>query len=228
MLTWYAHTEHLNWHQMPPKNNKQKGLPLRDGDAYGNLGKPPDDPGPAQEQPGHGDNAPSQPTWSCHHKNDDNATNIQLALDEEPDMNQKGMKMANRAQQTQTLLHQGHKSVLLNCASKMTCKIVCNPEPQLRMNSSDVDRIVMAISSLSFTINEACKSEWKSHENEQRTHKSKLKTLIELDDSTKTQAAGAHKHEDAILNSIEKLGMITMEAINSEVTAMLNHANVLN
>ena len=69
---------------MPPKKNKQKGSPLRDGDASGNLGKPPDDPGPAQEPELRCESALSQPTRSRRHENDDDASNAQLALDEEP------------------------------------------------------------------------------------------------------------------------------------------------
>ena len=68
---------------MPTKKNKQKGSPLRDGDASGNLGKPPDDPGPAQERELRHESAPSRPTWSRCHENDDDASNTQLALDEE-------------------------------------------------------------------------------------------------------------------------------------------------
>ena len=68
---------------MPPKKNKQKGSPLRDGDTSGNLGKPPDDPGPAQERELHHESAPSQPMQSRRHENDDNASNTQLTLDKE-------------------------------------------------------------------------------------------------------------------------------------------------
>ena len=61
---------------MPPKKNKQ------DGNTSGNLGKP-DDPGLALEPQLCHESTPSQPTWSHCHKNDDNASNAQLALDEE-------------------------------------------------------------------------------------------------------------------------------------------------
>ena len=69
---------------MPPKKNKQKGSPLRDGDTSGNLGKPPDDPGLALEPQLCCESAPSQPTQSHCHENDNNTSNTQLALDEEP------------------------------------------------------------------------------------------------------------------------------------------------
>ena len=96
------------------------------------------------------------------------------------------------------------------------------------MNSSDVDRIVMAISSLNFTMNEAHESNQKSCENKQRTHESKLKILKELHDSNKTQAAEPRKHEEAILNGIEQMGTNIVKAINPEITVMLSHADVLN
>ena len=102
------------------------------------------------------------------------------------------------------------------------------PEPQLRMNSNNVDRIVMAISSLNFTMKEARESDQKSRENERNTRESELKILKELHDSNKTQAAEARKREDAILNGIEQMGTNIAKAINSEITAFSNHANVLN
>ena len=68
---------------MPTKKNKQKGSPLRDGKASGNLGKPPDDPGLAQERELRRESAPSRPMRSCRHENDDDASNTQLAFDEE-------------------------------------------------------------------------------------------------------------------------------------------------
>ena len=96
------------------------------------------------------------------------------------------------------------------------------------MNSNDVNRIVMAIISLNFTMKEAHKSDQKSHENKQNTCESKLKILKELCDSNKTQAAEARKHEDAILNGIKQMGMNIAKAINSEITALSSCTNMLN
>ena len=75
---------------------------------------------------------------------------------------------------------------------------------------------------------EAHESDQKSRENERNTCKSKLKILKELRDSNKTQAAEACKHEDAILNGIKQMGTNIVKAINSEITALSSHANVLN
>ena len=218
---------------MPPKKNKQKGSPLRDGDASGNLGKPPDNPGPAQEPQLHCESAPSQPMQSCHHKNDDNTTNIQLTLDEEPKRSRikpgghqnTQDDPANSDSTASRTSKASHSTVPAKWHAKLY--VTQNPEPQLRMNSSDINRMVMAISSLSVTMNEAHKSDQKSCENEQRTHESELKTLKELHDSTKTQAAEARKCKDAILNGIKKMGTNIMKAIHSEITVMSNHANVL-
>ena len=96
------------------------------------------------------------------------------------------------------------------------------------MNSNNVNRIVMAINSLNFTMKEARESDQKSRENKQNTRKSELKILKELHDSNKTQAAEAHKHEDAILNGIEQMGMNIAKAINSEITALSSRTNMLN
>ena len=75
---------------------------------------------------------------------------------------------------------------------------------------------------------EACESDQKSCENEQNTCESELKILKELHDSNKTQAAEAHKCEDTILNGIEQMGMNIMKAINSEITVLSSHTDVLN
>ena len=75
---------------------------------------------------------------------------------------------------------------------------------------------------------EARESNQKSRENEQNTRESELKILKELRDSNKTQAAEAHKREDAILNGIEQMGTNIAKVINSEITALSSHANVLN
>ena len=96
------------------------------------------------------------------------------------------------------------------------------------MNSNDIDRIVMAISSLNFTMKEARKSDQKSRENERNTHESELKILKELRDSNKTQAAEARKCEDTILNGIKQMGMNIVKVINSEITVLSSCANVLN
>ena len=219
---------------MPPKKNKQKGSPLRDGDTSGNLGKPPDNPGPAQEPQLCRESAPSQPTWSRHHKNDDNTSNTQLALDEEPKSSRIELEGHENAQDDPTdsdsTASRTSKASHSTTPAKWHTKSYATwiPEPQLRMNSSDVDRIVMAISSLNFTINEAGKSDQKSRENEWRTCESKLKILKELHDSNKTQAAEACKRKEAILNGIKEMGTNIMKVINPEITAMSSHTDVLN
>ena len=81
------------------------------------------------------------------------------------------------------------------------------------MNSNDVDRIVMAISSLNSTMKEAHESDQKSRENKRNTRESKLKILKELRDSNKTQAAEACKCEDAILNGIKQMAQHGWSAI---------------
>ena len=118
-----------------------------------------------------------------------------------PESNQKGTKMPNRTQWTWILMHQGCQKCPTQTAPAKHCAKSYpsrNPEPQLRMNSSDIDKIVMPISSLNFTINEACESKQKSHENKQRAHESELKALKELHDSTKTQVVEAHKCKDTV------------------------------
>ena len=157
---------------MPPKKNKQKGSPLRDGNASGNLGKPPDDPGPAQEPEPRRGSALSRPTRSHHHENDDDTSNPQLALDEEPKSSRNKPEGHENAQDEPTdsdsaasrTSKASHSTMpAKRCAKSRATRI---PEPQLRTNSNDVDRIVMAISSLNFTMKEAHESDQKSRENE--------------------------------------------------------------
>ena len=141
---------------MPPKKKKQKGSPLRDGDTSGNLGKPPDDPGPAQEPQLCCKSTPSWPMWSHHHENDDNTSNVQLALDEEPksfriepEGHENGQDDPTDSDSTMSRMSKASHSMApaKQCTKSYVTRI---PEPQLRMNSSDIDRIVMAISSLNF------------------------------------------------------------------------------
>ena len=127
--TLHAHTVHPRWAYkiltpMPPKKNKQKGLPLRDGDASGNLGKPPDNPGPAQEPELRRESTLSRPTRSRHHENDDDTSNARA---------QKLQKQTRRAQKcprwtNRLRLHciKDVKSVPLNRTSKMTREIACD------------------------------------------------------------------------------------------------------
>ena len=219
---------------MPPKKNKQKGSPLRDGNTSGNLGKPPDEPGPAQEPELRRGSTLSRPTRSRCHENDDDASNPQLALDEEPKSSRNEPEGHENAQDEpmdsdsagSRMSKASHSTMPAKRRAKSHATRI--PELQLRMNSNDVDRIVMAISSLNFTMKEARKSDQKSRENKRDTRKSEVKILKEMHDSNKTQAAEACKREDAILNGIEQMGMNIVKAINSEITALSSRTNVLN
>ena len=136
---------------MPPKKNKLKGSPLRDGNASGNLGKPPDDPGPAQEPELRRESAPSRPTRSCCHENDDDTSNAQLALDEEPKSSRNKPEGHENAQDEPTdsdsavsrMSKASHSTTPAKRRAKSHMTRIL--EPQLRMNSNDVNRIVMAI-----------------------------------------------------------------------------------
>jgi hypothetical protein len=69
------------------------------------------------------------------------------------------------------------------------------PEFTFRKEPSDIDKLVMAIGSLTTSMHESCESELKFCEDEQKNHESDRKLLSELCEMTKMQASEAHQHE---------------------------------
>jgi Zn-dependent metalloprotease len=102
------------------------------------------------------------------------------------------------------------------------------PEFTFRKEPSDIDKLVMAIGSLTTSMHESHKSKLKFHEDERKNHKSNRKLLSELCEITKTQASEAHQCEQTVLNGIEAMGNNIVKAISSEIQAMSAHVDVLN
>jgi hypothetical protein len=107
----------------------------------------------------------------------------------------------------------------------MTSQAAKTPEFTFR---KDIDKLVMAIGSLTTSMNESHKSELKFHEDEQKNRKSDRKPLSELCEITKMQASEACQREQTILNGIEAMGNNIAKAIGSEIQAMSARVDVLN
>jgi hypothetical protein len=117
-----------------------------------------------------------------------------------------------------------------------------NPEVTIRTDHSDIDKLVMAIGSLTTTINESHESKLKFREDERRHRESerkyredecryresKQKVMSELCEFTKTQASEAYQHEQTILNGIEAMWNNITKVINAEIQAMSTRVDVLN
>jgi hypothetical protein len=102
------------------------------------------------------------------------------------------------------------------CATSQAAK---TPEVTFRKEPSDIDKLVMAIGSLTTSMHESCESEQKFHEDEQKHHKSNRKILSELCEVTKTQASEACQGKQTILNGVEAMGNNIAKAISSEIQA---------
>jgi hypothetical protein len=102
------------------------------------------------------------------------------------------------------------------------------PEFTFRKEPSDIDKLVMAIGSLTTSMHESRESEQKFCKDKRKYHKSNRKMLSELCEITKMQASEAFQHEQTILNGIEAMGNNIAKAISSEIQAMSACVDVLN
>jgi hypothetical protein len=111
---------------------------------------------------------------------------------------------------------------------RATSRTAKTPEFTIRKEPSDIDKLVMAIGSLTTSMNESRESEQKFHKEEQKNCKSDRKLLSELCEITKTQASEARQREQTILNGIEAMGNNIAKAVSSEIQAMSTRVDVLN
>jgi hypothetical protein len=110
---------------------------------------------------------------------------------------------------------------------RATSQAAKTPEFTFRKEPSDIDKLVMAIGSLTTSMNESCKSKLKFCKDERKNCKSDRKLLSELCEITKTQASEACQHEQTILNGIEAMGNNIAKAIGSEIQAMSARVDIL-
>jgi hypothetical protein len=224
-----------------------KSLPLKDGDASGNLKKPPDDATQLASLSSCHESGVTMPKKTQRRRNDDDVSNVQRTSDVEPKSSNKktmGLEEAQEEQSDTDIDASEMSDAFRPSMSKYhsTSRSQKYPEVTIRTDHSDIDKLVMAIGSLTTTINECRKSELKFcederqhhesehkyHEDECRYHESEQKVISELCEFTKMQASEAHQHEQMILNGVEAMGNNIAKAINSEIQAMSTRMDVLN
>jgi hypothetical protein len=178
-----------------------------------------------------------QRKYPCH-KNDDDMSKVWQTLDAEPKSSCKNSTGYNRALDQQSdadvdvseASDAYHLPMLLKyCAMLQAAK---TPEFTFRKEPSDIDKLVMAIGSLTTSMHESHKSELKFCKDEWKNHESNRRLLSELCEITMTQASEARQHKQTILNGIEAMGNNIAKVISSEihvhVQAMSAHVDVLN
>jgi hypothetical protein len=171
---------------------------------------------------------------SPRHKHDDDVSKIRQALDAEPKSSRRNSNGHKRAldQQSDADVDASETSDMyhLPMTSKyhVMLRAAKTPEFTLRKEPSDIDKLVMAIGSLTISMNESRESKQKFRKDEQKNCESNRKLLSELCEITKTQASEARQREQTILNGIEAMGNNIAKAISSEIQAMSAHMDVLN
>jgi hypothetical protein len=154
---------------MPPKGKQwliTKSSPLKDGDASGNLGKPPDDVTKLASPSSRRESGAMTPKKTQHCRNDNDMSNIRQTLDVKPKSSNKKMTGLEEAQEEQSdadIYVSETSDAFWPSTSKYhsTSRSQKNPEVTIRTDHSDIDKLVMAIGSLTTTINESRESELK-------------------------------------------------------------------
>jgi hypothetical protein len=171
---------------------------------------------------------------SPHHKNDNDVSKIRQALDTEPKSSRRNSTGHERAldQQSDADVDASETSdtyhLPVTLKYRVTSRTAKTPEFTLRKEPSDIDKLVMAIGSLTTSMNESRESEQKFCEDEQKNRESDRKLLSELCEITKTQASEARQRKQTILNGVEAMGNNIAKAISSEIQAMSARVDMLN
>jgi hypothetical protein len=90
---------------MPPKGKQRliaKLSPLKDGDASGNLGKPPDNVTKLASPSSRRESGVTTPKRSQHRRNDDDVSNVRRTSDVEPKSSNKKTTGLEEAQEEQS------------------------------------------------------------------------------------------------------------------------------
>jgi hypothetical protein len=216
---------------MPPRGKQKittKELLSKDSDVPSEPRRPSDDAPKLVPSSSRRESGATMQRKSPRHKNDDDVSKIRQASDTEPKSSCKNSTGHKRAldQQSDADVDAYHLPTTSKyCATLRTAK---TPEFTLRKEPSDIDKLVMAIGSLTTSMNESRKSEQKFCEDERKNRESDRKLLSELCEITKTQASEARQCEQTILNGIEAMGNNIAKAISSEIQAMSTCVDVLN
>jgi hypothetical protein len=107
---------------------------------------------------------------SPHHKHDDDMSKIQQASDAEPKSSRKNSTGHKRALDQQSDADASETSDAYHLPTmlkyRMTLQAAKTPEFAFRKEPSDIDKLVMAIGSLTTSMNESRESKLKFHEDE--------------------------------------------------------------
>jgi hypothetical protein len=165
---------------------------------------------------------------SCHITNDDDVSKIRQASDAEPKSSRRNSTGQERALDQQSDADVDASEISDAYHLPTTSRTAKTPEFTIRKEPSDIDKLVMAIGSLTTSMNESRKSKQKFRKDERKNRESNRKLLSELCEITKTQASEARQREQTILNGIEAMGNNIAKAIGSEIQAMSARVDILN
>jgi hypothetical protein len=158
-------------------------------------------------------------------QHDDDMSKIRQASDAEPKSSCKNSTGHERALDQQSDADVDAYHLPMTSKYRVMLQAAKTPEFTFRKEPSDIDKLVMAIGSLTTSMNESCESELKFREDERKNRKSDRKFLSEI---TKTQASEACQHEQTIPNGVEAMGNNIAKAIGSEIQAMSARMDILN
>jgi hypothetical protein len=222
---------------MPPRGKQKittRELPSKDGDAPGEPKRPSDDAPKLVSSLSCCESGATTQRKSPHHKHDDDVSKIQRASDAEPKSSCRNSTGHERAldQQSDADVDASETSDAYHLPTmlkyRVTSQAAKTPEFTFRKEPSDIDKLVMAIGSLTTSMNESHESKLKFHKDERKNRESDRKLLSELCEITKMQASEACQHEQSILNGIEAMGNNITKAIGSEIQAMSARVDILN
>jgi hypothetical protein len=216
---------------MPPRGKQKittKESPSKDGDTSGEPKRPSDDAPKLVSSSSRRESGATMQRKSPCHKHDDDVSKIQCTSDAEPKSSHRNSTGHERAldQQSDADVDTSETSDAYHLP--MASQAAKTPEFTFRKEPSDIDKLVMAIGSLTTSMNESRESELKFREDERKNCKSDRKLLSELCEITKTQASEACQCEQTILNGIEAKANNIAKAIGSEIQAMSAHVDILN
>jgi hypothetical protein len=161
---------------MPPRGKQKittKESLLKDGDASGEPKRPFDDTPKLASSSSRCESGVMTQRKSPHHKHDDDVSKIWQASDAEPKSSCKNSTGHERALDQQSDAY--HLPMTLKY--HVMLQAAKTPEFTFRKEPSDIDKLVMAIGSLTTSMNESRESKLKFHEDEWKNCKSNRKLL---------------------------------------------------
>jgi hypothetical protein len=160
---------------MPPRGKQKittKESLSKDGDASGEPKRPSDDAPKLVSSSSHHESGTTTQRKSPHHKHDNDVSKIRQASDAEPKSSRRNSTGHERAldQQSDTDVDASETSdtyhLPMTSKYRVTSQAAKTPEFTFRKDPSDIDKLVMAIGSLTTSMNESRESKLKFREDE--------------------------------------------------------------